>query len=286
MAGSTSLGGGDLPIEDGYYFAEICGFINLKDEYIKISSSGKKIAELSDFDEPDLFIKRVILLEIILKLLPDWTAFIDNKIKDIIPLISDYWQEIMISYDLIKMPLSKEATKWWDDLKQSLSKIENDIQNSTGKMGEKLTIDFEKKRLINCKYEYLSNNVQWISIISDKYGYDVQSFFGIFNYLGNAPKNIIMIEVKSSQSDGCKFRFFLTRPEWEKAEKNETQYLFYFWKSVNSTKAEVKPDGPYIYSVNFIGQYIPIDKHRDSRWEKCRIIIDLEETKSESIDLF
>lgn len=283
MAGDTSLRGGYLPIEDGFDLAEVCGFIVKENQCIKIKDSGKKIVALWNKDEPNLMVIRKIIFSLIIKLLPPWTAFINMPIPQILESIPGNWFEVLGQADVIHFPLSSEAVQWWEELRDALEKIEEDIRKSTGKIGEKLTIEYEKKRLHKDNCPHLIEGIKWMARISDKYGYDIQSYFGFLHFYNNKQENILMIEVKSSTYDSDDFRFFLTRTEWETAKKNSKSYLFYLWRGVNSGKKEVKPEGPFVFSVDFIRKYIPINQHKDGRWEKCRIIINIKKTKDKLI---
>jgi hypothetical protein len=282
IASQTSLRGGDLPIEDGFELAKICGFIEENDKKIKIKKLGKEIALLSVEYEPTLQVFRKILLRVIVKYLPFWTAFIDRTMEEIIKEIPDNWLEVLEHAELISD--TAEVNFWWEELKKNLTKIEEDIRKSTGKAGEKLTLYFEKNRLKKTHLT-LSENIKWVARISDNYGHDIQSFFGLFKYYDSIPENELLIEVKSSSSKADDFRFFLTRTEWETALKNPNCYLFYLWRGVDNSQKNVSAEGPFIFPAGFVRDYLPSDTHLRCRWESCRIIINLREEQKKIINL-
>lgn len=276
IANNTSLRGGGLPIDDGLDLAIIGGFIKIEIDIFNISSSGHEIVSLWDKDEPNPSVIRKLILPLVLKIMPSWVTFATKPLDERISAIPERWREILRDAELLYNPLSRDAIEWWKTLEQSISEIDEQLNMIIGEAGEKLTMKFERERLFGEKHFNLAQKVRWISKESDKCGFDIASFLGFLKFSQEKPEHMILIEVKSTTScSNLSFRFFLTRNEWETAEKNIKNYLFYLWKCIEIINGDPSGEGPIIIPAHLIRNYIPLDNKDECRWTECRIDLNL-----------
>lgn len=278
IANNTSLRGGGLPIDDGLDLAITGGFIKFELNIFNISSSGREIVSLWDKEEPNPSVIRTLILPLVLKIMPSWVTFALKPLEERIFAIPERWKEILRDAELLYNPLSQDSIEWWKALEQSVSERDEQLKEIVGEAGEKLTMKFERERLLREKHFILAEKVRWVSKESDKYGFDISSNLGFLKFGQQKPDDMIMIEVKSTTSrSNQSFRFFLTRNEWETAEKNIKNYLFYLWNCIEIINGDAFGVGPIIIPAHLIRHYIPLDKKDECRWTECRIDLNLKE---------
>lgn len=125
-------------------------------------------------------------------------------------------------------------------------------KNETGRSGEKLTIDYEKRRTGLEPY--------WAAIESNLAGYDISS-------VRSATKNDqILIEVKTSTQAPGYATCIISRHEWETATRgnNVERYYFYLWWIRDGIKKLA------IVSVAEMASQIPSDMNQ-GKWENVRV---------------
>lgn len=275
VASNTSLRGGGLPVDSSIELALVGGFISIKEERVRITSVGKEIVQLCDKEEPTPLVIRLLLLPLVLKLMPSWITFSIKPFEERIIAIPDRWKEVLQDAELLDDPLSESANSWWESLQREVYSIDCKLRKEIGNAGESLTMEFEKKRLINEGYTNLADNVYWVSKESDIYGYDISSFFGRIQTKKKKSEEIMFIEVKSTKSHSNQnFRFFLTRNEWDTAEKYKENYYFYFWTNVKIDNGLFSGIGPFVLPAPAISSLIPQDVASNSKWTECSIILD------------
>ena len=108
----------------------------------------------------------------------------------------------------------------------------------SGYIGEELVLEYEKKRLIDLGYEEYAEKINWVSQVSDSYGYDIQSYD-----IDNKGKiHEIVIEVKTTVSK-VDTEFFVSRNELERSiEFNKNYYLYRVYDATSQS--------PKFYRVN------------------------------------
>ena len=110
--------------------------------------------------------------------------------------------------------------KWWDKLAVKFRVEKTDRLTEIGRIGEQLSLLFEKSRLRRLG---IDAKPRWISIEDNLAGYDILSYrVGTEDALSKA-----FIEVKATYS--ADRTFFLTRREWDFAERAGTASTFHFW---------------------------------------------------------
>ena len=286
IACETSLRGGALPIKDGLLLAVVGNFIIKKNGSYSLNENGKRIVSLSKNEEPTAKVLRELLLPLILKIAPSWMAFSNLPLEERGLAIPPNAYEVLKKAGLLDTPLSYEAKKWWSALQQEDIEIDKKYRKMIGDIGEEITLKYEEDRLIKGCTQELSKIIDHVSKKNDNIGFDISSFFGCLQPKIHCPHENLMIEVKSTTSSGDSFRFYLTRNEWEVANNNIDNYLFYMWRGINIEKRNSMHDEPTILSSKTISRYIPTDINKDGKWTECRIILNFNEIKSDIIKEF
>lgn len=272
IAKNTSLRGGGLPIDQGMKLASIGRFVTVENKKVDITALGQKIVSIYDNEEPNPKAIRELLLPLIIETMPIWVTFIAKPLEERIIAIPEQWRQMLRNAELLDNPLSEDANKWWIRLQHSIEESDNRLRKTIGDAGENLTIKYEKERLLKDRHPNLAEKVEWVSKISDKFGFDVASFLGYLTLNSGKPNDDIMIEVKSTTSISKKnFRFYLSRNEWEVANKNNQNYYFYLWGSIKVDGENIEGEGPIILPVHSIRQYVPSDNQDSGMWTECRI---------------
>ena len=93
---------------------------------------------------------------------------------------------------------------------------------ATGLEGEKMVLEYEKKRLFNLGYEELAQKVRWVAEISDSLGYDIESYD--VDQHGKAYP--LYIEVKTTVSK-VDVDFLITRKELQTSVEKQNNYAVY-----------------------------------------------------------
>lgn len=155
---------------------------------------------------------------------------------------------------LLKQPPVKNDVEWWDYVSGRV-RLEGDRQKlERGRMAEELSLNFERVRM---KREGVPGEPKWMAIEDNTVGYDILSYengeYGIINKL---------IEVKSTIASPV--RFFITRNEWNQAQKAGKSYCFHVWN------LQEHPPRLYIKQVNDIAPHIPVDNEK-GKWNVAEI---------------
>jgi hypothetical protein len=213
-----------------------------------------------------------LLREYILAQKPYWVAFFSDDIETLSLLIPQPWLDLLNSADLLDFD-KPETSKWWSLIISRFESFEKDNSKLVGNIGEKLTVDFELKRLRGENFNITHSSVIWASKFSDHFGYDISSTAG--SLIKANPDQRIFIEVKASQSSySPMFRFFLSRNEWETALKNPDTYFFYLWNDID-LENQKQPSTPCVLLARQIIDMIPFEKSDFCKWMELQIVLDL-----------
>lgn len=107
---------------------------------------------------------------------------------------------------------------WWDELSSYFRSINNTELLETGRCGEKLTMEYEKRRT--------GMKPTWQAIESNFSGYDVLSV------VSSDDMTPMQIEVKSTSQRISDARFVITKNEWQQAITS-IAFKFYLWSLTN-----------------------------------------------------
>lgn len=107
---------------------------------------------------------------------------------------------------------------WWDAIAEHVRSVRNLRLDKTGRVGERLTINYEKKRT--------GKAPNWVSFESNLAGYDIISCKD-----ADSPDEQLLIEVKSSEQLMRGATMIISRHEWEvaKSQHKNSTYCFYLW---------------------------------------------------------
>jgi len=174
-----------------------------------LSEKGKKYAL-----EFNPIVKRQMISDFIMNTSDSWISLIPRGRKECIAYIPADVLACFQSAELLITPPTDDVVLWWDQ--QSLLIRDNQILSSLsiGRIGEKLTIKYEKRRTQVMPI--------WKAIESNLAGYDVLSF------LGEGSTVRLAIEVKASERSMDTATALITRNEWDTAIESK-HYLFHFW---------------------------------------------------------
>jgi hypothetical protein len=155
-----------------------------------------------------VFFIRGILHQILVSQKPPWIIFFDLDAHVFSEYIPAIWIDLLEAGTLLNLD-DIDVLAWWEKIIIELQQAEKAKKEEVGRMGEMLTVQYEKNRLTLEGYLNVNHLVKWASKISDNYGYDVRSIFGKLLDPAKASDHI-QIEVKASQSDDeTNFRFYV-----------------------------------------------------------------------------
>lgn len=144
---------------------------------------------------------------------------------------------------------SEAVVAFWDALAARARGQRDDRLTQIGRLGERLTIDYEAQRT--------GRRPSWIAIDNNADGYDVLSIVGPAN-----PRQLT-IEVKTSTQGTVGFAM-LTRNEWEMAMESES-HVFHFWNLRYPTRPKLA-----IVSSDEMLEHMPRD-HGMGQWDCTKI---------------
>lgn len=269
--GSDYALGGKLPISRGYKICLNRRTIEL-DERSKatVSDDGFKLISSTSKSDPSSREMRDIVKMLIYESKLSWVVFCSDDITAFKAAVPDNWEQILDDCGLFNMS-DPEILKWWQALFFKYDQDKETKLKKIGEIGESLTYNLEKSRVLKDGYDP-SIKVSWAASIDDSLGFDILSIHG--NYYKKENESPLYIEVKSSEFTNVEsFKFFISRNEWDTALSFLEDYYFYCWIGVKSNGTY--DSGPYIISAIEIAPLVPEDKSEKGEWRACRMTINL-----------
>jgi hypothetical protein len=186
-----------------------CKWVMIEQNNSVLSEKGKKYS--LKFDH---LIKRQMISDFIKYASDSWISLIPRGRKECIAYIPADILACFRSAELLGSPPSDDVVLWWDQQSQIVRNYQVLISLNLGRIGEKLTIQYEKKR----------TNIMpiWKSIESNLVGYDVLSV------LNKGTTEKLLIEVKTSERPIDIATASISRNEWDTAIESKN-YVFHFW---------------------------------------------------------
>lgn len=218
----------------------------LTDELI-VTTKGEEVLKAKDAEEK----LRVQIYHLITLLKPSWSSVICYGRAEAVKYFKKDVYQCFNEAGLLN-GFSDDVVKWWDKLGLISRNQNNDHLLEIGRIGERLSIEFEKERT---GFEPI-----WQSIDSNSSGYDLLS------RKTAADDTTLMIEVKASNRKMDFIEFHISKNEWDVANVSKEKYLFHIW-SLNPTKEL------FILSVNDISNHIPENKGT-GEWESVVIVLE------------
>jgi len=221
-----------------------CKWIEIIGDAVKLTSRGIQIAQNFDIE-----IRRLMIGDYIKYSNDSWISIVPRGRKECSPYLPPDVLACINKAGLLIVPVTDEIVLWWDQQAQSVRKEQELYTLEIGRIGEKLTIDYEKRRT--------KKNPIWKSIESNLAGYDVLSIIEE----GSTIK--LTIEVKTSEKPIEAAYAYITRHEWDVAI-DSSNYLFHFWHIEGNLKKLA------VLDVMEIKPNIPNDEG-DGEWQKVTI---------------
>lgn len=187
-----------------------CEWIEVIGETAKLSPRGIKIAQ--NFDSA---IKRLMIEDYIRHSTDSWISLIPRGRKECSPYLPPDILACIKNAGLLMIPAADDIVLWWDKQAQFIRKEQELAILELGRIGEKLTLEYEKGRT--------GKEPVWKSIESNLAGYDVLSI------LEKGSTVRLSIEVKTSEKPIKIANAYITRHEWDVAIES-ANHKFYFWQ--------------------------------------------------------
>ena len=235
-------------MEEVYEFSQACKWVEVKNNDLVITKSGKEILLLDRQNRSERCF-REILQSYIIYIRPVWSSRIPYGRKEASLIMSKDERACFCEGSLLSDNPSQLTVEWWDNLASIIRKDRDENKNAIGRSGERLTLDYERKRT--------DSEPQWVSIDSNLSGYDIKS---IESKECNEP---LLIEVKASEKGMNDAEFYVTSNEWLAASAAK-RYLFYLWLIGN------KKNMLAIVDKERIEECLP-QNQKSGRWETVKI---------------
>ena len=223
-------------------FAAGCGLTASRQDAVVLTEFGSLLTcpDISELER-----KRILLREYIRSSRPAWASLLTKGRMESLPLFRDDVKACFLDAGLMETPPPGDVVKWWDDVSNILYGRKNHARTGIGRHGEWLTLHFEKSRT--------GKAAGWLSIESNQLGYDILSVI--------APQHTapLLIEVKTSNTVFSSSLAYITRHEWEIAQRS-LNYQFYFWSIYHDSTRLA------ILNTQDIQPHIPLNTG-DGHWE-------------------
>lgn len=278
--------GGSLPAKEGL---KIC----LDYSFLKIDSGTIQVTEMTtDFilpncedEDPNVKALRALLSHIISYHNFEWLIFYDSDpeiFRDHLIAQDPEWSNLLDNAKLFDFG-DEDVNRWWARILVRYEDYKEKIKKAIGDVGEKLTYHHELKRVESDGYEPPKSFVKWAALMSDRFGFDIQSIRGEYFKSLYEKKDKIRIEVKSSDTTNIeRFRFFVSKPEWNKALENINSYFFFCWVGININD-ESALDGPFVIPAIQLIESVPKDVSSICEWSECRVVLDITKYKIDDL---
>lgn len=210
----------------------------------KLTRKGCKILELESQNQYEERMKEM-LLDYVLRIKPIWANRIPAGRREATIFMTKDEQVCFMEAGLLEEMPSPRVVAWWDKITENIRSQQDEINTNVGRLGERCTIEYEKKRV--------GVTPKWISINSNLAGYDIKSQD---SFSDDTP---VFIEVKASIAHWDDAFFYITANEWNTAKVSKG-YIFYLWYFENNKRmlATIRPDKmqEYIPINNMTGEWI------------------------------
>ena len=147
-----------------------------------------------------------------------------------------------------------------DPTKNSVTAAERELIISTV-----VTMFYRTTKWINSHNEFMTRVIHDMFALAKQAGTDYFMF----------EKEKISIEVKSSDTTNIeRFRFFVSKPEWNKAMEDIESYFFFCWVGINISDDSALY-GPFVIPAIQLIEIVPKDVSNTCEWSECRFVLDI-----------
>jgi hypothetical protein len=191
-------------------FGQRCGWVRFNvDGHLEFTPRGRALLGMKQTE----LALRCQLADVIESYCPPWGPLLSRGRVECLRYLPIDIQQCLKEAGLLG-PVDDSVVLWWDSVAESSRKSISDARLKIGRIGEKLSLDYEKKRT--------GINPIWQSIESNLCGYDILSV----TEAGSLSR--LCIEVKASNSTPEAATCHLTRLEWDVAQSSEN-FAFHLW---------------------------------------------------------
>jgi hypothetical protein len=270
--------GGTLPAKEGLRICLDYSLLKIDDGAIQVTQFTYG-SILPKCDNEDLNVKalRTLLSHIISYHNFEWLLFYDSDpeiFRDHLMAQDTEWSNLLDNAKLFDFG-DEDVNNWWAGILVKYEDYKEKIKKAIGDVGEKLTYHHELNRVELDGYEAPKSFVKWAALMSDRFGFDIQSIRGAYFKSSYDKKDKIRIEVKSSDTTNIeRFRFFVSKPEWNKALENINSYFFFCWVGININD-ESALHGPFVIPATQLMESVPKDVSSICEWSECRVVLDI-----------
>ena len=202
---------------------------------------------------------RLCIREILIHFQPKWLKPIKYGRKNFAKELNTRNLDVFEISELLLDPPPTVVISWWDGIADVQRKFDNDSKMQQSRAAEQLTLELENKRL---KQVGIHKELEWPGFENHYAGYDVLSYELINTQKGSEVTNKL-IEVKSSISNPI--IFYVTRNEWDTAEKAGEKYIFHVWDM------RQKPPILHEFLSSQVAPHIPKD-NKSGQWQNAKIV--------------
>ena len=229
--------------------------------WIRVSSDGRILLtpageEIAAASEPDAAL-RLQLRHLILGLRPSWSALLCRGRAEATRYMPADVVQCFQEAGLLDA-VTDDIVEWWDSLSLAARGMLQDAALDTGRRGERLSIEYERKRT--------GRDPHWQAIESNRSGFDLLS---VVSRTDNRP---LRIEVKASEAKPANAEFFITRNEWSVAETSKS-YLFHLWTLRPSPRL-------FVLKPSRLSRHLPVDKGQ-GQWQEAKVPFQVAESDSD-----
>jgi len=225
-------------------FAQECRWVAVDSAgALRLTSHGERIVS---FEENDRSVEQIH--DFIMAVKPPWSRLLKTGRNARHYMPANACQ----TFDELNLFGSDDyAVQAWDRLACAVEGFGSQLgKEETGRIGEKLTVDFEETRT--------GRKPEWVALETDKAGFDVLSWEGVSG-------SRMSIEVKATKRALADAMFHVTRNEWDTAATTQ-HYKFYLWALPrNGSKANL-----CIIDAKYLKPNAPRDQGK-GRWESVKV---------------
>lgn len=202
---------------------------------------------------------RETLSELLQRIRPFWAQASFRGRRHVIDSLSLDQIQCFEVAGLLASPASDDVVEWWDRIGRFFRDLYDQSKAEIGRAGERLTLEYERRRLIA---EQIDRCPIWVSIDDEGKGFDVLSY----RRRDDGSIGEIQIEVKASRYSPVEM--YVTRPEWDFAQKHPETYFFHVWNLDKERLMEI--------SVLEMGMSVPTDEG-GGEWQSVRVTVPVQD---------
>lgn len=266
----------DCIVIDALALAEGLGLVAERDGALRVAPLAFSIGEVMRGRLPDTEVYRALLLTYIDRARPVWAASAAFSCAAVEAYVPNVVSESLNAAKVIGVDISDGSDEWWATLRRMVQDWERDDKALVGYAAEQLTLEYERKRLTDCGLGHLGPKIRWVSQVSDAFGFDILSWVGnLSDTLGHEPTAALRIEVKGSMAGNPeRFRFYMTRNEWNTAIDRSVAYVLHLWLHVFRQTREDN-HMPAVLLPYQLESRMPEDRSDSVSWTESRLQIGL-----------